>query len=198
MICGEDRGWGWGDNAGKCCKLQNGVNTNADCVNPTKYTTYTGPKDGEWMCPLGFSWGWDGNTGKCCLNNTQCRDPLQFGNDGCERLGMFLCENDVGRDGGLRNSSQQPANEFKGTGMCCKYTNRGCGGFLNAIRDAGMKGSGYYTADDGCNVDVFGFDGSPVATNGKSWLDTGLSLATEFIPYGKVVKVAGKIADKVL
>lgn len=54
--------------------------------------------------------------------------------------------------------------------QCCKNTNYDCkksgaAGAWQAASQAGLKGSGYWTDDDGCNLDVFGLDGQPIAVN---------------------------------
>jgi len=186
----KDNGWNCPDEYPRDTGDWSYVNANYQCASKsecvTKVQNAAAPakkaantlKLGDWICPPGYSWGWDQNAGKCCMNNYSCREAIQFGEPACKAKGLFLCENDVDRDGGVHNYNKQKALEFKGTGICCKYTNRGCGGnFWNGLRDAGMKGSGYYTADDGCNVEVFDYMGNPIATNGKSIFDVAAPIA---------------------
>jgi hypothetical protein len=59
--------------------------------------------------------------------------------------------------------------------QCCKNTNYDCHtsgikGVWQKASQAGLKPSGYYTDDDGCNLDVFGLDGAEIAVNKISGL----------------------------
>jgi hypothetical protein len=70
--------------------------------------------------------------------------------------------------------------------QCCKNTNYDCNnkgfkGVWQAASQAGLKGSGYWDSNDGCNIDVFGLDGQPIAVNKIS----GLWKANPLVAFGQ-------------
>lgn len=150
------------------------------------YTQRQATKDGEWRCPpgtfdTGRDWGKpDGD--KQCM--TACCPSGFKGREG-GTSDLFPCgPHDINRDGGIRRSSDnQKAAEL--ISYCCQWTNKDCrhkglSGFFQSAKDTGTRQTGYYTADDGCNVNVWDQAGGQVAVTGKGlglWGGIGMMAA---------------------
>ena len=85
---------------------------------------------------------------------------------------LFSCATgDIPRKGGIRRSAdRQPAWEL--APYCCQWTNKDCkhkwvSGLWQGSKDMGTKATGYYTEDDGCNVNVWDQSGKKLAVTGK-------------------------------
>ena len=142
--------------------------------------------DGKaWRCPdgtldTGRTWGMDKGD-KQCLTGC-CPTGFKGKNGGSSDL--FACgAGDIARSGGIRNKDRQPAEELNG--YCCQWTNKDCkhkgfAGLFQSSKDIGTKQTGWYTEDDGCNVNVYDQSGKVVAVTGKGaglWGGIGMMAA---------------------
>lgn len=155
-----------------------------------RYTQRVQTGEGVWRCPLGtldtgLNWdnGQDGD--KQCITAC-CPSGFKGKNGGSSDL--FPCGPwDIQRDGGIRNSSNQKAEEL--IGACCQWTNKDCRhkgfkGFFQSQVDKGINKTGFYTADDGCEVNVYDQSGNPLTVTG-----TGLGLKGLGIQIGMALAV---------
>ena len=79
---------------------------------------------------------------------------------------------DINRDGGIRSSETKGKPKELEAGVCCQWTNKDCrhkgiSGLWQGLKDTGTLQTGYYTDDDGCNVNVWSMEGKPISVTGK-------------------------------
>ena len=162
-----------------------------------RYTTRVQTPTGQWRCPEGsLDTGRDWNMGadgeKQCLTAC-CPSGFKGKNGGSSDL--FPCGPwDIQRDGGIRRSTDgQKATELMGA--CCQWTNKDCrqrglAGLWQNRKDQGITKTGYYTADDGCEVNIYDQRGGPLAVTGSGLgikglgIQVGLALAVTAISVG--------------
>ena len=163
-----DSGLMWGVDYGdrQCHKCPTAVDL------PGKKCAFTGREwtGKEWRCPggsldTGSKDDWNGCLLACCPTKGY------KGRDGGTSE-LFPCGKwDVDRNGGIRRS----ADKGKATELypfCCQWTNKDCKaklfrGLFQGAADAGTKQTGFYTEDDGCNVNVWNQNGEKLAVTGK-------------------------------
>jgi hypothetical protein len=134
-------------------------------------------KDGKCNCNAG--WTWDGNNHVCLApdgvrNDGACPSGFKGQNGGSSDL--FPCDqngnNEFSRSGGIRTGNNDAGTaQTMLKGLCCQWTNKDCHskgflGFVQGIRDKGIENTGFYTADDGCNVNVYDKTGAPMMVTG--------------------------------
>lgn len=166
---------GWTD-SGLTWGVPNGDKQCYQCpVEDGKRCSYTVRAwDGkQWRCPdgtidTGRTWGMDKGD-KQCLQGC-C--PTGFKGKEGGTSDLFACgAGDITRQGGIRRGAdRQPADEL--AGYCCQWTNKDCkhkgfAGLFQSSKDIGTRPTGYYTEDDGCNVNVWDQSGKKVAVTGK-------------------------------
>ena len=146
------------------------------------FTQRVKTSDGEWRCPpgtldTGRSWGVaDGDKqclGACCPTGYKGREG--------GTSDLFACGPwDIQRDGGIRRGSDNGKPDEL-LPFCCQWTNKDCrrkgfAGWFQRIKDSGTSPTGYYSSDDGCNVNVWDENGTAVAVTGKG-MSTFASIA---------------------
>lgn len=179
---------GWMD-SGLSWGVPNGDKQCYKCpVEDGKRCAYTQRQmvDGQWQCPAGTldtgrTWGTDNPEKQCLLGCC----PTGYNKKEGGTSDLFACgAGDITRQGGIRRSSdRQPATEL--ASYCCQWTNKDCkkrglAGLFQSSKDIGTKQTGYYTEDDGCNVNVWNQSGEKVAVTGKGaglWGGIGMMAA---------------------
>lgn len=189
---------GWGD-TGLDPGVINGERQCQQCPvrGDCSYTTRVDVGGGTWRCPegtldTGRTWESGSDGDKQCLAAC-CPSGYRGKNGGSSDL--FACgPRDIERDGGIRRSSDtKKATEL--IGACCQWTNKDCrhrglAGFFQNQKDQGITKTGYYTADDGCEVNVYDQAGKPLAVTGEGLglkglgIKIGLALAVTAISVG--------------
>lgn len=161
-----------------------------------RYTQRTQTSEGVWRCPVGTidtgaQWADGTNGDKQCITAC-CPSGFKGKNGGSSDL--FPCGPwDIQREGGIRNSSNQKAEEL--IGACCQWTNKDCrkrgfAGFFQSQVDKGIVKTGFYTADDGCEVNVYDQRGGEIAVTGTGLgikglgIQIGMALAVTAISVG--------------
>lgn len=163
-----DSGLTWGVAYGdrQCQKCPQQVNITG------KKCSFTGrewmAEANEWRCPAGtLETGSKENWNACLL--ACCPVGGYKGREG-GTSNLFPCGKwDIEREGGIAGPDGVPTELYP---FCCQWTNKDCKakafrGLFQGVADIGTRDTGYYTKDDGCNVNVWDQHGNKVAVTGK-------------------------------